>query len=163
MQLTTTDYQAITSSYAIKIIADCGQNPYITGMSLQGDSAAMAAELSGDVPPKRIRTLRRPARLDKRLGIWKRICELKALYESALGDRERTPLLMARVQEAAMKMATAEVARARFLKGESIRIDAVATCERIARDAVRALKLVDSPTAKTPSLAEYLAQKAAAE
>ena len=128
-----------------------------------GDAAAMAGELSGAAPAKRIRPLRRPARLDKRSGAWRRICELRELYESGLGDRERTPLLMARVQEAAMKMATAEVARARFLKGDAIRIDAVATCERIARDAVRALRLVDGSRPKTPSLAEYVAGKRGAQ
>jgi hypothetical protein len=120
-----------------------------------GDAAAMACELSGAPPAKRIRPLRRPARLDKRSGVWRRICELRELYETGLGDRERTPLLMARVQEAAMKMATAEVARARFLKGDAIRIDAVATTERIARDAVRALRLVDAPTSKSALVAHF--------
>lgn len=116
------------------------------GTESVADSVAVERDLRGAIPAKRIRPLRRPARLDKRSGAWKRICELRAVYASGLGDRPLTPLLEARISEAAHLMATAEIARARFLKGEAgIRIDAVATCERIARDAVKALRLVDGP------------------
>jgi hypothetical protein len=110
-------------------------------------TAAISGNFSGAIPAKRIRPLRRPARLDKRSGAWKRICELKAVYSSGLGDRPLTPLLEARISEAAHLMATAEIARARFLKGEAgVRIDAVATVERLARDAVKALRLADAPS-----------------
>lgn len=124
--------------------------------------AAPAVRLSdAHATPKRIRDRRRrPARLDKRSGAWKRICELRAVYASALGDRPLTPLLESRITEAAHLAATAEIARARFLKGEAgIRIDAVATCERIARDAVRALGLVDGPKPRPASpLAEHFSR-----
>lgn len=123
------------------------------------DSAAIVRAHGGDAPAKRIRPLRRPARLDKRSGAWKRICELKAVYSSGLGDRPLTPLLDARIDEAAHLVATAEIARARFLKGEAgIRIDAVATCERIARDAVKALRLVDGPAREERGLIARMAE-----
>jgi hypothetical protein len=108
-------------------------------------------------PPKRDRR-RRPAKIDKRSGVWLRILELKAIYESGLADRVRSPLLEARIHEAAMLMVTAEVARARFLKGEAIRIDAVVSAERVAKAAVDKLHLADA-VKKAPSLREYLAKR----
>jgi hypothetical protein len=109
--------------------------------------------------PKRIRDRRRrPAKIDKRSGAWKRIVELMSIYESGLGDRQMTPLLASMVHEAAMATTTAEIARARFLKGEPIRIDAVVSAERVAKAAVDKLHLVDTAKREESSLAEHFAR-----
>jgi hypothetical protein len=127
----------------------------------QADAAPIVRPSVAPAKPKRVRDRRRrPAKIDRRSGVWLRILELKAIYESGLAsDRVRTPLLEARIHEAAMLTALAEVGRARFLSGVgSDRLDAVMTAERVARDAVAKLRLADTEKRRPTSLADHFSQ-----
>jgi hypothetical protein len=129
------------------------------------DTARIDAGRGAGVRVKRRKRVRLPPKVDKRSRIGRRSVELKALFAATLAaqGRELTPLLKFKVDAAAEAQAMAEAGRQRYMRGEgSDRLEAVVTAERRADALVSALRLVDGSTAKTPSLAQYLAYREAA-
>jgi hypothetical protein len=126
------------------------------------DTTQTGCAHAADVRVKRKRRYLRP-RIDRRNRIGRRITELEATFSASLGDRELTPLLAHLIRQASELVAMAEEGRARFLRGEHCQLDDVVRAERRAESAVAALRLREPVKPQTPSLAEYLASKAAAE
>jgi hypothetical protein len=115
--------------------------------------------------PDRVKRKRRrlPPKINKRSRIGRRVVELKALFTSSLvaSGREMTDLLMFKLDAAAEAQAVSEAARQAFLRGQSnVRAEGLATLERLARDAVKALG-IDETRARVPTIAEYLAARKA--
>jgi hypothetical protein len=123
------------------------------------DSAPAQARQKAAASPKRIRR-RLLTKVDRRNRVGRRIDELKALFLAALADREQTPMLVHKVGQAAELLAMAEKGRGDYLRGEHCQLDDVVRAERRAEAAVAALGIRE-PVKKTPTLAEYLASKAA--
>jgi hypothetical protein len=87
-------------------------------------------------------------RVDRRSAVGKRLAELKGTFMEVLESQGRglTPILRMKVETACEALATAELARGRYMRGESRdRLDAVMTAERLAERAVKALRLTDGP------------------
>ena len=129
------------------------------------DAAPVMLPVRATSAPKRSRA-KRLTRVDKRSPVGKRIGELKATFTAALESqgREVTPMLRMKIETASQALATAELARGRYMRGDgNDRLDAVMTAERLAERAVRGLHLPDGPEPKRRALAEHLAAKAAGE
>jgi hypothetical protein len=124
------------------------------------DAAPLMRSSIANPSPKRIRR-KALVKVDRRTVAGRRVSELRTLFLASLEaqGRDMTAGLMMKVDQAAQLQAFAEAARGRYLRSEgNDRIDAIATCERLARDAVRALRLVDGPTPKVgTALADRLA------
>jgi hypothetical protein len=96
--------------------------------------------------------------IDKRGVLWKRISELRQVFADALtGAGELSPLRKLKVETAAQAVATAELARGRFMRdGHGDLADLVAA-ERRADAAVRAIGLPkERPKPLTASVADIL-------
>jgi hypothetical protein len=127
---------------------------------MPADSAPTQAKQNAAVAPKRIRR-RLLTKVDKRNRVGRRIEELAALFLSALADRERTPMLAHKVRQAAELLAMAEKGRGDYLRGEHCQLDDIVRAERRAEAAVAALGIKEARP-KAPALADYLAQRVAA-
>jgi hypothetical protein len=134
------------------------------------DATRIDGACPGRAPRKRPNRITRrrylPPKIDRRSRVGRRVKELQATFIAALEaqGREMTAVLSLNVQRASEALAMAEDARQRFLRGEgSVRLDAIATVERLAERAVAKLRLADAEKPRAPSLLAYLAQKAAAE
>jgi hypothetical protein len=119
--------------------------------------------------PKRALTF-----VDRRTRVAKRIVELRRLFTDALTSAglELSPMRMARLETASQAIALAELARGRFLRGETSDLSAVVSAERRADMAVKRLGLYETPRPaprpvapppeprpEPPTLADYLASK----
>ena len=133
-------------------------------MEFPGSELATAATRIGDsravvTRSKRKRRYLRP-RIDRRNRTGRRIVELTKTFKASIGGRPLTPLLEIRIAEAAELLAIAEEARAAWLRGDGDRLEAVATMERHAAAAVKALPLVDASSRAEPSWIAELAKAA---
>jgi len=93
--------------------------------------------------PKRSRA-RTLTTVDKRSILWRRICELKALFTTALaGAGLPSPIRQLKIEQAASALATAELMRGRFLRdgGGDKSFDEVLRAERRKDAAVKRLGL----------------------
>jgi hypothetical protein len=127
----------------------------------QADAAPIMRSSIANPSPKRIRR-KALVKVDRRTVAGKRVADLRAMFLASLEaqGREMTAALMMKVDQAAQLQAFAEAARGRYLRSEgNDRIDAIATCERLAERAVAKLQLTDGAK-PAPSLLARLAQAA---
>ena len=125
------------------------------------DARVIGAVLSS---PDRVKRKRRrlPPKINKRSRIGRRVVELKALFASSLeaSGREMTDLLVFKLDAAAEAQAVSEAARQAVLRGQSnVRAEGLATLERLARDAVKALGLDETRAKPKLSVPEFLARR----
>jgi hypothetical protein len=129
-------------------------------VSSSAGAPPFALRSEGSPAPKRSRA-KLLTKVDRRSQLGKRIVELTAMFTAAIGG-ELTPMRRLSVDKAAQLTAIAEQARGAFMRDGVGSLDDIVRLERKADQAIRALALVEHKP-KGPTLAEYLAKRAATE
>ena len=124
------------------------------------DSATMSPDNSAEAPRSRRRT--RADLFDKRTAAWRRRQALVAIFTAAVATPMTEPLRL-KIEAAAELATIAEKARADHLAGRDVALDDVVRTANQAARAERALGIGGTPKPHGPTLAEYLAGRAAAK
>jgi hypothetical protein len=114
----------------------------------QAPSERAASSSPGVVKRRRIRVTKRELTdVDKRSIMWKRIVELRKVFTDAIlsAGLDMSPVRAMRLETAAQSVALAEVARGKFLRGETVDLSAVISAERRGDMAMKRLGLNDAP------------------
>jgi len=142
-----------------RILSEAGRALRPSAAIARSDAARILAKAGPRKPRKR------PAQVDGRTILGKRVDELRALFtaEATRAGREMTPMLKLLVEQAASALALAELARGRYMSGDGDRLSDLATVERRADQALRRIGLPpDKPAAPPddgPSFAEEVERK----